>query len=157
MCVASFRVSFNVQCSRQTSRFPSGAEGRRLWVGGDGARTEREKAVHAKKRQTAGEGGAAPAAEAAPESGEPNAILFVQKLPDATTAAMLTKLFTQFPGFKEVRARARVTTLLAQRLDQPDPNASLALLACGVSDSVGSLCFSGSHGGGQAWHRVCGV
>jgi hypothetical protein len=32
-----------------------------------------------------------------------NAILFVEQLPAATTAAMLTKLFSQFPGFKEVR------------------------------------------------------
>ena len=33
----------------------------------------------------------------------PNEILFVQGLPEATTAAMLSMLFQQFPGFKEVR------------------------------------------------------
>ena len=34
----------------------------------------------------------------------PNKILFVQNLPEASTEAMLTLLFQQFPGFKEVRA-----------------------------------------------------
>mmetsp|Transcript_14850 Transcript_14850/g.62680 ORF Transcript_14850/g.62680 Transcript_14850/m.62680 type:complete len:230 (-) Transcript_14850:1101-1790(-) len=33
----------------------------------------------------------------------PNAILFVQGLPEATTASMLSMLFQQFPGFVEVR------------------------------------------------------
>ena len=36
-------------------------------------------------------------------SAPPNEILFVQGLPGATTAAMLSMLFQQFPGFKEVR------------------------------------------------------
>ncbi|GAX75127.1 hypothetical protein CEUSTIGMA_g2571.t1 [Chlamydomonas eustigma] len=33
----------------------------------------------------------------------PNKILFVQNLPEASTEAMLSLLFQQFPGFKEVR------------------------------------------------------
>lgn len=33
----------------------------------------------------------------------PNKILFVQNLPTATNSQMLSMLFQQFPGFKEVR------------------------------------------------------
>src|SRR5690606_7607508 len=33
----------------------------------------------------------------------PNAILFLTNLPDSTSEMMLTMLFNQFPGFKEVR------------------------------------------------------
>ena len=33
----------------------------------------------------------------------PNKILFVQNLPEATNSQMLSMLFQQFPGFKEVR------------------------------------------------------
>lgn len=33
----------------------------------------------------------------------PNKILFVQNLPEASTAQMLSMLFQQFPGYKEVR------------------------------------------------------
>jgi U2 small nuclear ribonucleoprotein B'' len=43
--------------------------------------------------------GAAGGADQAP----PNKILFVQNLPEATTGQMLSMLFQQFPGFKEVR------------------------------------------------------
>jgi len=43
------------------------------------------------------------AAGAAAPAGEANAILFLEGLPEATTAAMLTLLFKQFPGFVEVR------------------------------------------------------
>ena len=32
-----------------------------------------------------------------------NKILFVQNLPDTTTASMLSMLFQQFPGYQEVR------------------------------------------------------
>lgn len=32
----------------------------------------------------------------------PNKILFVQNLPEATNSQMLSMLFQQFPGFKEV-------------------------------------------------------
>ncbi|EFN50825.1 hypothetical protein CHLNCDRAFT_28661 [Chlorella variabilis] len=39
---------------------------------------------------------------AAVDVGEPNAKLFVENLPAATTAAMLEMLFQQFPGCKEV-------------------------------------------------------
>ena len=44
--------------------------------------------------------------QAAPVSGEqlpPNKILFVQNLPEASTAQMLSMLFQQFPGYLEVR------------------------------------------------------
>ena len=34
---------------------------------------------------------------------EPNNILFLTNLPEETNEAMLTLLFNQFPGFKEVR------------------------------------------------------
>ena len=34
---------------------------------------------------------------------EPNSILFLTNLPEETNEAMLTLLFNQFPGFKEVR------------------------------------------------------
>ena len=33
----------------------------------------------------------------------PNNILFVENLPDATTSNMLSLLFNQYPGYKEVR------------------------------------------------------
>ena len=33
----------------------------------------------------------------------PNKILFVQNLPDTTTAEMLSMLFKQFPGYGEIR------------------------------------------------------
>jgi hypothetical protein len=70
---------------------------------------EREKVVHGKKRSAASEG-EAPAA--GPQSdAAPNAILFVEQLPAATTAAMLTKLFSQFPGFKEVRYTQQMLSL----------------------------------------------
>ena len=36
-------------------------------------------------------------------SNAPNKILFVQNLPEASNTAMLTMLFKQFPGLKEVR------------------------------------------------------
>ena len=36
----------------------------------------------------------------------PNKILFVQNLPEATNSQMLSMLFQQFPGFKEVRPPA---------------------------------------------------
>ena len=44
-------------------------------------------------------GGGAAAQPPAP----PSPILFVQGLPDATTAAMLALLFKQFPGYREAR------------------------------------------------------
>ena len=36
-------------------------------------------------------------------SNAPNKILFVQNLPEASNTSMLTMLFQQFPGLKEVR------------------------------------------------------
>lgn len=51
-------------------------------------------------------GGPAPAAAPATVNtgnAPPNKLLFVQNLPEATNEAMLSMLFQQFPGFKEVR------------------------------------------------------
>ena len=48
-----------------------------------------------------GAGGARQAQEVVDQ--EPNKILFLTNLPDETNEAMLTLLFNQFPGFKEVR------------------------------------------------------
>ncbi len=45
----------------------------------------------------------------------PNKILFVQNLPEASTEAMLSLLFQQFPGFKEVRRRLYYIVLHAPR------------------------------------------
>lgn len=65
---------------------------------------EREKAAHSKKRQaTAAATGAPPAASASKSQAPPHNILFIQNLPEATNDRMLTKLFQQFPGFREVR------------------------------------------------------
>ena len=46
---------------------------------------------------------AAPAAQVPGKEGAPNKILFVQNLPESSNASMLTMLFQQFPGLKEVR------------------------------------------------------
>mmetsp|Transcript_13881 Transcript_13881/g.44758 ORF Transcript_13881/g.44758 Transcript_13881/m.44758 type:complete len:115 (-) Transcript_13881:256-600(-) len=43
------------------------------------------------------------AAPAAPAANLPNPILFVEDLPDQVNEMMLSMLFSQFPGFKEVR------------------------------------------------------
>mmetsp|Transcript_17908 Transcript_17908/g.39098 ORF Transcript_17908/g.39098 Transcript_17908/m.39098 type:complete len:226 (-) Transcript_17908:589-1266(-) len=67
---------------------------------------EREKAAHGKKRQAtaaAAAAGAPPPVNTDKSQAPPHNILFVQNLPEATNAAMLTKLFQQFPGFREVR------------------------------------------------------
>ena len=67
------------------------------------------------KRAEERKGGVAPTGGAGPtplavrptsglESSEPpHNILFVENLPPATSKAMITMLFEQFPGFKEVR------------------------------------------------------
>jgi len=75
-----------------------------------------KKVVAAPSASTAGGGAAGgPAAPAAPSAGDaaaapsapqanlPNPILFVEKLPDQVNELMLSMLFQQFPGFKEVR------------------------------------------------------
>merc|ERR1719498_920987 len=46
---------------------------------------------------------AMPAAPVTPAVALPNPILFVEKLPDQVNEMMLSMLFQQFPGFKEVR------------------------------------------------------
>jgi len=45
----------------------------------------------------------APGAHLQPKQQPPNKILFVENLPEQTTDLMLSMLFQQFPGFKEVR------------------------------------------------------
>lgn len=55
-----------------------------------------------KERAVTGAPTAAQAAQTAPTN-MPNKILFVENLPDGTNEAMLSMLFQQFPGFKEVR------------------------------------------------------
>mmetsp|Transcript_35422 Transcript_35422/g.59704 ORF Transcript_35422/g.59704 Transcript_35422/m.59704 type:complete len:225 (-) Transcript_35422:567-1241(-) len=66
---------------------------------------EREKAAQSKKRQTtaAAPPGAPPPVNANKSQAPPHNILFIQNLPEATNDRMLTKLFQQFPGFREVR------------------------------------------------------
>lgn len=44
-----------------------------------------------------------PAARSTPSVASPNPILFVENLPDQVNEMMLSMLFQQFPGFKEVR------------------------------------------------------
>ncbi len=44
-----------------------------------------------------------PSSAGAPAANLPNAILFVENLPDQVNEMMLSMLFQQFPGFKEVR------------------------------------------------------
>jgi len=55
-----------------------------------------------KKSDKKEEGGSAPS-HLQPKQQPPNKILFVENLPDQTTDLMLSMLFQQFPGFKEVR------------------------------------------------------
>lgn len=63
-----------------------------------------ESQVSEKKSQAAKkEAGEQKNAVAAANDAPPNEILFVEGLPDATTASMLSMLFQQFPGFKETR------------------------------------------------------
>ena len=55
-----------------------------------------------------GGGGAAAAADAAAAGGGaaaagPNPVLFLENLPEGSSEMMLSMLFQQFPGFKEVR------------------------------------------------------
>ena len=45
----------------------------------------------------------------------PNKILFIQNLPEASTEAMLSLLFQQFPGFKEVCIMLSVTHFLCHQ------------------------------------------
>lgn len=58
-----------------------------------------------KKKEKSSTGGVAKRASTMEvQEQEPNSILFLTNLPDETSEAMLTLLFNQFPGFKEVRA-----------------------------------------------------
>jgi RNA recognition motif-containing protein len=52
--------------------------------------------------QAAPGGSTGPAAPPQPKPNPPNKLLFVQNLPDQTTELMLSMLFQQFPGFKNV-------------------------------------------------------
>lgn len=60
-----------------------------------------------KKKKDKGKAAAPPLPGAIPQSAlveqPPNNILFLTNLPEETNEVMLTMLFTQFPGFKEVR------------------------------------------------------
>jgi len=56
-----------------------------------------------KKKEKKEEGGAGAPAHLQPKQQPPNKILFVENLPEQTTDLMLSMLFQQFPGFKEVR------------------------------------------------------
>jgi U2 small nuclear ribonucleoprotein B'' len=57
----------------------------------------------AKKTGVSVAGGVPQAAQASGEQPPANKILFVQNLPEASTAQMLSMLFQQFPGYVEVR------------------------------------------------------
>lgn len=76
------------------------------------ARINKEKRERLQRKRGAkameedgGEGGPqeAPARRAPAAAAEPHHILFVENLPEATTSDMLSMLFKQFNGFKEVR------------------------------------------------------
>lgn len=67
-----------------------------------GPAAERAGAEDGAKPREPSRAGAAGAASAA-DVGEPNSILFLENLPDATNEAMLGVLFSQFPGYKEAR------------------------------------------------------
>jgi len=56
-----------------------------------------------KKKEKKEEGGVGAPAHLQPKQQPPNKILFVENLPEQTTDLMLSMLFQQFPGFKEVR------------------------------------------------------
>jgi len=56
-----------------------------------------------KKKEEAKLPSGAPGAHIQPKQQPPNKILFVENLPEQTTDLMLSMLFQQFPGFKEVR------------------------------------------------------
>jgi len=58
--------------------------------------------VEKKKKDDTKESGLHPA-HLQPKQQPPNKILFVENLPDQCTDLMLSMLFQQFPGFKEVR------------------------------------------------------
>jgi len=60
------------------------------------------KKVEKKKKDDTKESGVHPA-HLQPKQQPPNKILFVENLPDQCTDLMLSMLFQQFPGFKEVR------------------------------------------------------
>jgi len=68
-----------------------------------GAKKEKAAAPKAPREEAADAEMAAPAAPAAPAANLPNPILFVEDLPDQVNEMMLSMLFSQFPGFKEVR------------------------------------------------------
>ncbi|KAL6772018.1 hypothetical protein ACKKBG_A28665 [Auxenochlorella protothecoides x Auxenochlorella symbiontica] len=83
----------------------------RLEAGSKKAKKDKKPAEAAKDAETApalanGRGSHAPSATPAQRSvdvGEPNQTLFVENLPEATTADMLSMLFSQYNGFVEIR------------------------------------------------------
>ncbi|KAK9841967.1 hypothetical protein WJX81_001657 [Elliptochloris bilobata] len=66
---------------------------------------EREKLMNRSKTKGAAPAGGAAAQAGVGATGEapPHNILFVENLPEATTSNMLSLLFNQYPGYKEVR------------------------------------------------------
>lgn len=67
------------------------------------AREQLLKRGQTKAAPAAGGAGAAAGRPAADGQAPPNKILFVQNLPEATNDIMLSMLFQQFPGYREVR------------------------------------------------------
>jgi len=67
------------------------------------AEAKKPKRQEVKKPEKKKEDAKAAAAHLQPKQQPPNKILFVENLPEQTTDLMLSMLFQQFPGFKEVR------------------------------------------------------
>ena len=61
----------------------------------------------AKKTKAAGGMAGAAAAQTGVDNAPPNQILFLTNLPGETNEMMLSMLFNQFPGFKEVKIQSR--------------------------------------------------
>lgn len=136
-----------------------------------------------KRTKTGAKPGAAAGPGAAPgAAGGPNKILFVENLPEATNSAMLSMLFQQFPGFREVSSHPFVSIMLRPSSDwgsmcdcrsccrcrcgmhaaelrtvQHAALAAGALTNHKLTISIASFVLAGAHGCGAARHRVRGV